>query len=327
MGKAPPAVSVSRYNGRMSRFRSLVPTFFLFVILVAPLGASAAETGFFGPLIPEICNCPEGAAWGCVLGVINNTINLALSLGVIFAVLLFTYAGALFVLNPINAENRSKGKKVMLNTVVGLVIALGAWLIVNTILTVLTNYTVESATSILGTGQNCLPNAPGSSGTGGTTDLGVQPPAQPEELEVGADMRAQAEKINAFTQAASAAGLRAVYEVLTSERQGALTQAGVSGEIISVPYSSAEHFSVYMGFNCEKQAESTKQNLCTNCVALQDVQCKNNCRVVPELAERLENLSFSARWQVTEAYPPTRAHQCLCHSKGTCVDVNFIPGY
>jgi len=95
---------------------------------------------FFGPIIPLVCKC-EGMApgWGCVLQVLQNTINLGISLGIIFVMLALAYGGLLFILNSTNPGNLEKGRTVMLNSLIGLAVVLSAWLVVDFVMKTLYN--------------------------------------------------------------------------------------------------------------------------------------------------------------------------------------------
>ena len=53
------------------------------------------------------------------------------------------------------------------------------------------------------------------------------------------------ENLNKFFETAQANGLRAEYEVKTSEERTSLVQEGVTGTIKVVPWITAPHFSVY----------------------------------------------------------------------------------
>ncbi|MFZ1987988.1 MAG: pilin [Minisyncoccia bacterium] len=164
-----------RYNVSMSRYRA-----FLFLAIVASISFFpnvASAQSFFGPIISEECAaCEYGAGWGCVLETVGNVINLGLTLAISFAVLLIAYAGFLWVTNPANPENLSKGKTILKNAVIGLVIALGAWVIVNTILLALTGKNVTQQTSVLSDSNRCLPEpdpyVPPEGGTGGVSGSG-----------------------------------------------------------------------------------------------------------------------------------------------------------
>jgi hypothetical protein len=113
--------------------------------LVFPFAAHAGGIPFFGPIIDQSwfvsdTNPPVQCAlsWGAVITVINNIISFLLTLIIVFiAPLMIAYSGFLFVVNPVNSSGKEKAKEYLTNTVVGLVIALSAWLIVDAIMAVL----------------------------------------------------------------------------------------------------------------------------------------------------------------------------------------------
>ncbi len=98
-----------------------------------------AAIPFFGPIIPNGSNtCAAG--WGMLITVINNIIELLLTLAIVFvAPLMIAWSGFLFVVNPVNAGGKEQAKKILTNTIVGIVIALAAWLIVDAVMAVLYN--------------------------------------------------------------------------------------------------------------------------------------------------------------------------------------------
>ncbi len=122
--------------------RSRSSAFFIFVLSAAfvlpPL--AHASIPFFGPIIPQGNNlnvCP--ADWGMVITVINNIISFALTVAIVFiAPLAIAYAGFLYVLSPTSAGDRRKANSILVNTIVGIVVALSAWLIVDAIMVALT---------------------------------------------------------------------------------------------------------------------------------------------------------------------------------------------
>lgn len=120
------------------RSRTLLFAFFAVGMLALPLAAHAAIP-FFGPIIPESTNqC--AASWGLLVVVINGIIELLITLAIVFvAPLMIAYAGFLYVVNPVSAGGKETAKKVLLNTVVGIVIALAGWLIVDALMAVLYN--------------------------------------------------------------------------------------------------------------------------------------------------------------------------------------------
>jgi hypothetical protein len=113
-------------------------TFFTLLFAVSlfalPLFAHAAAIPFFGPIIPSDCS----AGFGMLVEVINNIIRVLLTLAIVFvAPLMIAYSGFLFVVNPVNAGGREEAKKILTNTITGIVISLAAWMIVGAVMAVL----------------------------------------------------------------------------------------------------------------------------------------------------------------------------------------------
>lgn len=101
---------------------------------MVPHAAQAAAIPNFGPIVPDNCS----AGWGMLVIVINNIITVLLTLIIVFlAPIMIAYAGFLFVVNPVNAGGREQAKQILTNTIVGIIIALSAWMIVGAIMAVL----------------------------------------------------------------------------------------------------------------------------------------------------------------------------------------------
>ena len=105
---------------------------------------------FFGPIVSQACNCynitangitvPEsGAAWGCVLQTLQNLMNAGVTLGAVLITIFIAWAGVAYLMAPINAEARQAAKARLLNAVLGLLIMLGAWLLIDSVMKVIYN--------------------------------------------------------------------------------------------------------------------------------------------------------------------------------------------
>ncbi len=138
-----------RYDRDM-RFRvSLLVLLFVVSSLALPLVAHAAAIPFLGPIIPDgYQTCPAG--WGALLIVVNNIIRLLITLAIVLvAPLMISWAGFLLVVNPFNSGAKEQAKKILTNTIVGIVIALAGWMIVNALMVVLYNPDAQSGTTKL----------------------------------------------------------------------------------------------------------------------------------------------------------------------------------
>ncbi len=100
------------------------------------------------PVVPQTpTSCPLG--YGALLSMIHNILNDAVILAGMFAVLLIAYAGFIFVFNSTAPEMISKGRKILISTIIGFVIVLSAWLIVNEVVVMFTTGNLQSVTSLL----------------------------------------------------------------------------------------------------------------------------------------------------------------------------------
>lgn len=130
---------------------------FLFAVGLFALPVAAyAAVPFFGPIVPEAYNrCAAG--WGLLMLVINNLISFLLTIVIVFiAPLMIAYAGFLFVFNPVNASGKEEAKKILTNTIVGIVIALAGWMIVDAVMAVLYNQGAQTSAGTLGVWTNLI---------------------------------------------------------------------------------------------------------------------------------------------------------------------------
>lgn len=141
----------------------------LALVFLAPI-AAYAQSGIplFDPewqLVPDAHKldptCPEGypLGFGGFLQLIQNAMNATISFGIVIFVLIIAFAGMLWILTPTNPENHSQAKKVLTNAVIGLLIILSAWLIVDFVMKLL--YNADNPgwgpwNSILSGGEICI---------------------------------------------------------------------------------------------------------------------------------------------------------------------------
>jgi hypothetical protein len=79
----------------------------------------------------------EECQFNHVMDLINEIVKFALfTLALPIAAIMFAYAGVSLIISG-SAEGKTKAKNIFVKTVIGLVLALASWLIVNTILMIL----------------------------------------------------------------------------------------------------------------------------------------------------------------------------------------------
>ena len=130
------------------KFFASVVSVFLLLVLLLPAFSSAG-----------IVNCDGTAEHQCnfssFIGMINGIISWIISIaGVIFTISAI-YGGFLYMTSGEKPANRAKANGILWNTLLGFVIVLVAWLIVYTLLNVLTAGTVyhDSIFQFIGTGK------------------------------------------------------------------------------------------------------------------------------------------------------------------------------
>jgi len=135
----------ARYNKAMNRFRALLLFALLFVSFVPALASAQSGFPLFDPtwqlvpdpsLLDESCEPDDPLAFGAVLQLVQNTMNLAVALTALILIGVIVYAGALFMSAAANAEGISKAKSTFMNAAVGFLIVIAAWLVVDSLMKV-----------------------------------------------------------------------------------------------------------------------------------------------------------------------------------------------
>jgi len=118
----------------------------LFIMLPAP--TYAANATFLGPIVPAECKCDnqqvknaDGSSagetvttapdYGCVLQVVQNSVNFGITLSTIIFTLYLVLTGFAFMTSGGSGEARSKAKTRFMNVFIGLAVLLCAWLLVD----------------------------------------------------------------------------------------------------------------------------------------------------------------------------------------------------
>jgi hypothetical protein len=109
----------------------LIPMLALWVVPIV------VEAQIFGALVPTCGgNFGEDCSFCNLLGLAQRLINFFIYLSVVVATLLFTYAGILYMTSAPNPGNIERAHKIFWNVLIGLIVVLGAWLIVDTVMKV-----------------------------------------------------------------------------------------------------------------------------------------------------------------------------------------------
>ncbi len=106
---------------------------------MAPSLAFAAPTGgLAGQIVPEECNEVGGCKSICSIAVLaSNVLNTGIYVTVFLSAVLFAWAGWLY-LTGVAGSDLNRAKEIFFNVVVGLVIILIGWLVVDTLIRTLT---------------------------------------------------------------------------------------------------------------------------------------------------------------------------------------------
>ena len=108
---------------------------FLGCVMAAPMVVSAQN-----PIVP---NCSPNCGWADLIQLGQNILNFIVMISVWVGAIMFAYAGWLFFSDTGNSSNIEQGKKVFGAVVVGLIIVLTAWLVINTIIETFTGESLD----------------------------------------------------------------------------------------------------------------------------------------------------------------------------------------
>ena len=115
----------------MVRYARNLALVVLTVIAIAPTLAFAAWTD-------PIVSCRDVACTVCdIAKTAQNLLNTAIYIAVFMSAILFAYAGFIYITNIANHGEISKAKNIFANVIIGLVIVLVSWLVIDTLMKVL----------------------------------------------------------------------------------------------------------------------------------------------------------------------------------------------
>ena len=104
-----------------------------------PLSVVAQGNILPGQIVPEKCNDKGGCKSVCQLAeVAQNILNTGIYIAVFLSAVLFAWAGFKYLTNVAGNEV-SKAKEIFMNVAIGLIILLGGWLVIDTVMKTLVN--------------------------------------------------------------------------------------------------------------------------------------------------------------------------------------------
>jgi type IV secretory pathway VirB2 component (pilin) len=123
--------------------KSVVPFLTASAILLSPTLIFAADSSYF-----PICDCCTSATTPCTLKnffeVVSKLIKAVLYLSFFIAVLMIIKGGITIILGADKPGEVTKGRETVTWAIYGMLIAFGAWLIINTVLTIFTGEGVST---------------------------------------------------------------------------------------------------------------------------------------------------------------------------------------
>ena len=118
----------------MSRADKLSVVILLSVVMLLFVALPIAHAqGIPKQIVPETCTGPT-CDCGDLVKLASNILNTGIYIAVILSAVLFAWAGFGYLSNATNPEKKNHAKDILRNVIVGLVIILAAWLIVDTLL-------------------------------------------------------------------------------------------------------------------------------------------------------------------------------------------------
>lgn len=119
---------------RQTRLAALIV---VFVIMMLPV-AAMAQSGLPSQIVPEDCNQPGGCQSICDIALLaQNLLNYGIFLAVVLSAVLFAYAGWRMITSGGNTEIYAQGKRVFGNVLIGIIIILAGWIVVDTLMNTL----------------------------------------------------------------------------------------------------------------------------------------------------------------------------------------------
>lgn len=118
------------------RARTLITVFTL--VMVSTPTVALGALGLV-PIVPESCNGVGGCQSVCdIAQVAQNLLNDAIYIAVFLSAVLFAWAGWKYLTSVANPEGITTARSIFFNVIIGLVIILAGWLVIDTLMKTLT---------------------------------------------------------------------------------------------------------------------------------------------------------------------------------------------
>lgn len=112
--------------------KRIAATLLVSTLLILPFVASAALPK---QIVPEDCNQKGGCQSICdIVTLAQNVLNFGIFMAVVLSAFLFAYAGWNMITAGGNSEVYAKGKRVFGNVLIGLIIILAGWIVIDTLM-------------------------------------------------------------------------------------------------------------------------------------------------------------------------------------------------
>ncbi len=117
-----------------------------YVLVVLLLVAVLAPSVVFGAGMETIVNCGGPGQQACnicnLADLAQNILNDAIFIAVFLSAFLFAWAGIKMLMAPASSSQVSSAKNLFNNVLIGFIIILAAWLVINTLMNIMVNRSV-----------------------------------------------------------------------------------------------------------------------------------------------------------------------------------------
>ena len=120
------------------RFATVVVILFTLMFLFSPV--MVLGQGLPSRIVPESCDVPGGCQSICDVALLaQNVLNTGIFIAIFLSAFMFAWAGWLAVSSGGNAEQWAHAKSIFINVLIGLIIILAGWIIIDTLMKTVTN--------------------------------------------------------------------------------------------------------------------------------------------------------------------------------------------